>query len=182
MSEQKIVCAKCGKEVGAFDSIRAGEREFCSEACYQNRSKSAGAKLLSGVDGKREIPSGLGLFLVVGAFIAMVWLCVRLVSGPPLPKEVIENADKPAVPSNSKAVSQKDFGEAWPLTVESGVLTCKEGAVFFTSPDGSIYAINGTAGNRGGRDLEPIWKPNPEIPGTRISIGPLIQAGLSLCN
>lgn len=55
--------------------------------------------------------------------------------------------------------------------------------MIFRAPDGTDYAVNGTA-----LTVEPdlpkidaIWKNDPDVPGTRINIGPVIDKGLSLC-
>lgn len=68
----------------------------------------------------------------------------------------------------------------WPLTVPEGVLRCRNMAVTFTAPDGTTYAVNGTARSKY-PGLEPIWKPHPEVSGARMDIGPLLNKGLTLC-
>lgn len=81
-----------------------------------------------------------------------------------------------------------DFGE-WPLTVKSGVLQCEEEIVSsfvvqrvtFTTPDGTVYAVNGHALDAGYPDIKPIWKKDPGSYGLRVNIGPLIDRGLRLC-
>ncbi len=91
--------------------------------------------------------------------------------------------------SNERSVSRADYGNAWPLTVESGTLRCEEpGAVTFTSDeDGTTYSVNGTAEGMaeasGWQNIRPIWAddPNPTMEGLEISIGPLIDDGLALC-
>jgi hypothetical protein len=89
--------------------------------------------------------------------------------------------------SNERAISRTDYGDDWPLTVESGTLRCDEpGAVTFTSDDnGTTYWVNGTAGDmadsNGWQDIRPIWADDPANPGLKISIGPLIDDGLALC-
>ena len=83
--------------------------------------------------------------------------------------------------SETKAhIAQQDFGKTWPFTVTQGELRCDRDAVTFQA-DGTTYAVNGTAGSRGFPRIDPIWSPNPDIPGTRINIGPIIKAGLALC-
>lgn len=88
---------------------------------------------------------------------------------------------------NEQLVRAADYGEDWPLTVNSGVLRCDEpGAVTFTS-GGTTYWINGTAGNfadeNGWLDVEPIWRDDPEDPDPafRVDISPLLDGGLALC-
>lgn len=86
-------------------------------------------------------------------------------------------------------VTAKQFGAAWPLTIESGTLVCttetnKTQAVTLIAGS-ETYAINGTANSKaakmGWRNVRWIWAPNPDIPGTNKPISPLIEAGLKLC-
>lgn len=85
---------------------------------------------------------------------------------------------------SSGQVSRATLGDEWPLTVEAGELRCDGsggvGAVTFTAA-GKTYAVNGIAKQRGIQAIDPIWAPNPSIPGTKKSIGPLIDRGLELC-
>ena len=73
----------------------------------------------------------------------------------------------------------------WPLTVQEGVLRCEGsggiGAVVFRTPDGTDYGVNGTALGQGFPRIDAIWKKDPDIPGTRINIGPVLDRGLELC-
>lgn len=91
----------------------------------------------------------------------------------------------------SISVSQDQFKDSWPLAVTSGTLKCepvpgspKMHLVTFSS-GGKVYALNGIARGhakkRGWLEVRSIWKDNPEIPGAKISIGPLIDHGLGLC-
>ncbi len=90
------------------------------------------------------------------------------------------------VASNEQVVTRSDFGDEWPLTVDSGVLRCEEGSavVFKDDADGTVYAVNGMAQTWDlGVDIEEIWADDPDIPEPefRINIGPLLDAGLDLC-
>ena len=80
-------------------------------------------------------------------------------------------------------VSRADYGSSWPLTVESATLFCAEDAVWVLI-DGDRYALNGWA--RTYKDLpalpRSLWRDNPAIPGLKIDIGVLIDAGLALCD
>lgn len=74
----------------------------------------------------------------------------------------------------------------WPLTVGAVTLRCHEGYSITAQPDGGpLYAVNGTARGqrerRGWRDVREIWRDNPAIPGTKIPITPVLDAGLRLC-
>lgn len=93
------------------------------------------------------------------------------------------NDDPPPVDAQQTAgqISESDYGDQWPLTVPSGTLQCEADAVTFTA-GGVTYAVNGMATTRDfGVDIDPIWRPNPDIPGAKVSIGPLIDDGLALC-
>jgi hypothetical protein len=52
--------------------------------------------------------------------------------------------------------------------------------VVFTAPNGREYAVNGMASGRGYADIDPIWRDAPG-PAPKVSIGPLIDVGLELC-
>jgi hypothetical protein len=73
----------------------------------------------------------------------------------------------------------------WPLMVQEGALRCEgsggSGAVVFRAPDGADYGVNGTALGQGFPEIDPIWKKDPDIPGARINISPVLNRGLELC-
>ena len=78
----------------------------------------------------------------------------------------------------------------WPFTVDSGVIGCvtvDAGPVLvFADTNGTIWPLNGLAlihaPRRGGQPrLDPIWRANPQIPGTRIPLGPMMDAARTLC-
>lgn len=83
-----------------------------------------------------------------------------------------------------------DYGKVWPLTVPFVVVHCRNiiaggmnlQVVTLDDPYDNIYAVNGTAKTHSQYpDLDPIWAANPEIAGSKISITPVIDRGLSLC-
>ena len=94
-------------------------------------------------------------------------------------------------PSVRGRVTKSDFGNAWPLTVTAGTLGCQNppspGAVTFTTDDGTVYWLNGTAGDiaakQGWRDVRPIRAKARHglFARRRKDIGVLIDAGLRLC-
>lgn len=101
-----------------------------------------------------------------------------------------ETTETTEAPADDGAISRADLGEKWPLTVESGTLACDgvaEGAgdVTFTS-EGTTYALNGLAKGRAARngwaEIDPIWADDPDVPGLKVNIGPLIDRGLALCH
>jgi len=86
-------------------------------------------------------------------------------------------------------ITEKEYGEKWPFTVASGRLECKGQAVIFHT-GGKSYAVNGVAKQKAYTAIDPIWKEDPRmkkmfgdqvdfIP--KVSIGPIIDAGLLLC-
>lgn len=92
------------------------------------------------------------------------------------------SAPTPAAPTEQPGlVTRAQFGDRWPLTVDSGVLRCEAGhAVVFTAPSGRDYGVNGAAGNY--PDISPIWADSGVDYAPKKDIGPLIQAGLALCD
>lgn len=89
------------------------------------------------------------------------------------------------VNSSELPVSKEEFGDSWPLTVDSGYLECwKHNAVIFHS-NGKTYAVNGTAigwrRSEGWRDIEEIWADDPTPGYYKIDISPILDRGLTLC-
>ena len=86
-----------------------------------------------------------------------------------------------------RSVSSADLGDAWPLTVPGGTLRC-EGpvAVSFTSDEGIVYAVNGTATAWSGSN-NLAWSAVASIQADdpagarKMKLGPLIAAGVQLC-
>ena len=78
------------------------------------------------------------------------------------------------------AVDASCFDEAWPLTVESGILYCDADAVTFASSEDAVgYAVNGMASTRGAPEIDIIWADAGD--GLKVNISPLISLGLGLC-
>lgn len=83
-------------------------------------------------------------------------------------------------------ITRKEYGDAWPFTLDELQLFCLQGAVIVSNVDtGDSYPINGVASGRADTlrlfPLEQIWRDNPEIAGTKVSVGPLIERGLTMC-
>lgn len=78
-------------------------------------------------------------------------------------------------------VTRDSMGESWPLTVDQAHVECLDGRLAVVHANGMTYALNGTAKSRGYPAVDPIWRANPSIPGTKISIGPLIDIALKQC-
>ena len=83
-------------------------------------------------------------------------------------------------------VTAADFGDRWPLTVDTAVLACEGSlqvpSLYLTIPSGQRYALNGVAMSRlkipGTMDIQ---KPNPEIPGVKMSTDELSKWARLLC-
>ena len=88
----------------------------------------------------------------------------------------------------SEPISREQMKERWPLTVDSGVLSCApEGKLHVVTfrAGGHTYGVNGTAKdygkNMGWRDVREIWKDSAAVPGTKVALTPLIDKGTLLC-
>ncbi len=62
----------------------------------------------------------------------------------------------------SGKVTHEQFGEAWPLTVDSGVLECRGNKEVVFIHEGTTYAVNGNASSKY-TDIEPIWRDDPSF-------------------
>ena len=122
-------------------------------------------------------PAPGAFWLVVGSLTIMAvilgWLAFTNLPG---------RAPEAPGREHAERVKRSDYGDAWPLTVDSGTLRCEgAGAVVFVAPDGTEYGVNGMASKYA--DIDPIWvAPDPSLPNLRKSIGPLIERGLALCD
>ena len=135
------------------------------------------------VEKSSEPPTWFKVVVGIGmAVLAAVWLS----SG-----EEEQQDEQPRLSPNQRSVMRQSWTDgAWPFTVDLGVIECvpiDAGPVLvFTDPDGNVWPLNGTARAHvprvGGQpSLDPIWSSDPEIPGSRISIGPMIGAARALC-
>jgi hypothetical protein len=83
-------------------------------------------------------------------------------------------------------VSRSQFesdGKKWPLTVDSGTLTCESGSRITFTSGGTTYAVNGLAkGDHKWADIDPIWADDGSGPDLKVDISDLIEAGQALCD
>lgn len=142
----------------------------CNECKHQVASTAeacpnCGAKAPGGIRG-RQIAGLVYLALVVLAF---VWIWGLLT--PPEAKTL--------------QVSQAELGDAWPLTIDQGELSCDGASWVLFKADGEVYAVNGSARGHakttGWLDVESIWREDPQSPGFKVLMTPLIERGLPLC-
>ena len=96
-----------------------------------------------------------------------------------------------AVANDPGLLVSTSFGDDWPLTVPYAVVHCDKistggrnlQVATVDAPDGKTYAANGTAKDHGDfADIDPIWAPDPDVAGLKISISPVIDAALALCD
>ena len=75
----------------------------------------------------------------------------------------------------------------WPFTIESGELTCigpaDDPGVFIVADNGDTFALNPAAIRMADRvgaiaDLDPIWRADADILGTRVNVSPMILYAL----
>lgn len=107
------------------------------------------------------------LFLVVGGLLAagLLW-----------------NAVTGGGDSRSKNVSRSGYGASWPLTVDSAKIGCANGQDAYVQVGSIRYALNGTAKADGGySNIAAIWADDPQSPGLKLSITPLIADAQKLC-
>jgi hypothetical protein len=81
-------------------------------------------------------------------------------------------------------VTRQQYGDDWPFTVERGDLWCRspgKNVVFVVN--NVVYALNDEArAAKRWRDIDgPMWRDNPKMPGTKVSLSPLINRGLMFC-
>lgn len=90
--------------------------------------------------------------------------------------------------AGQELVNVEDYGLQWPFTMPEAYLMCLDGnAVAAMDPEsGVMYAVNGAASSKASRlALEPltsVWRENPELPGTKISVSTMVEKGLQLCD
>ncbi|QDT49544.1 hypothetical protein Pan258_35970 [Symmachiella dynata] len=116
--------------------------------------------------------AGIAIAVVLSSILVIGACCIGIYGTP---------VDEPKHDSRkSVLVMREEFGNKWPLTVESGTIYRVETyGIVFQCQEGT-FALNGFAHSRGFPEIDPIWKNDPNIPGTKISISPLINVGLQL--
>jgi Protein of unknown function (DUF2511). len=83
-----------------------------------------------------------------------------------------------AATENPQEVTAEQFGHSWPLTVDHGQIGCTLNAaddpvLTFTTPDGTVYALNALEENRDNEDIREL---------ATGSIGPLRTFAFAVCD
>lgn len=92
-----------------------------------------------------------------------------------------------AMAAQQELISAEHFGKDWPFTFKEGYVACHAGRAItvMDAETGRMYPLNGAAKGKvsalGLDDLEAVWRDNPEIAGTRVSVGAVVEKGLKLC-
>lgn len=122
--------------------------------------------------GKKRSPLLVGCLVVAGLVIGIPAACTAVL----------------ALTGDGEKHFDVDTGTAdangfeWPLTVDEGRIYCPGAGRLVFESDGTRYALNGLAmGTHEYADIDPIWKDNPEIGGTKLDIGGLIEHGNRAC-
>lgn len=88
-------------------------------------------------------------------------------------------------PPKDALVTRDEFDDDWPLDVERGSirgapLDNGDAILLFQVSDGTQYKLNGLASQTSAEVIDAIWSADPDIPGAKVSIGPLITRGLEI--
>lgn len=87
----------------------------------------------------------------------------------------------------AETVSSKDYGEAWPFTVDSVDLLCEGPSpkALARTADGTVYALSGSARSqakeKGWADGQAITKPSPTMPSVKMDYSDIVQRAQELC-
>jgi hypothetical protein len=87
-----------------------------------------------------------------------------------------------------QSVSEKRFGDAWPLTVSHGQVACFNGEdgeiIFFVAPDGKEYSLQGNPApvRKVLLPISPITKRDPKNSDVFMKTDVLIKEGKPLCD
>ena len=119
---------------------------------------------------------GLGIwYSLVGGFVA---------------HDVDPPADRQRTERSSTVSAATWTDGPWPFTIESGELTCigpvDYPGVFLVTDNGDTFALNPAAIRMADQvgaiaDLDPIWRADADILGTRVNVSPMILYALTLC-
>ena len=80
-----------------------------------------------------------------------------------------------------KVTTAAELGQAWPFSVDSGVVSCEGTNIALFTVDGTTYGLNSAALEQNYADSEPIRIDNPAIPGVRLDLGTIISLAIRQC-
>jgi uncharacterized protein DUF2511 len=83
---------------------------------------------------------------------------------------------------NQRQVTRAEFGNDWPLTVESGLLACEGSDSITFETGGKTYAVVDHGIAPFGEPIDPIWADDPTGGASmKKDLEPLMSAGFPLC-
>ncbi len=118
--------------------------------------------------------------IIFGVLIFVV-VTIAVFDAEDVPESTAEPTSAPA-----GFVRAEDYGDAWPLTVPSGIVDCEDDYAYTFEADGTIYAINGAAELRPYNylDIRSIWRDNPDtslVAPPKVSLSPLFLKAEEMC-
>ena len=86
-------------------------------------------------------------------------------------------------------VSSAEYGALWPFHPGEATLYCGGAGAIWAEIDGQHYALNALASAWVEErhpdvvlsDLAPIWRDDPNLPGTKADLGPVMDRALAIC-
>jgi len=79
-------------------------------------------------------------------------------------------------------IEKKDYGKDWAFTVDKLYIGCESDLPFAIVKVGDLpYGLTGRSSSVFGRNINLIWRDNPNLKGTKISLSPFIKKALSFC-
>lgn len=120
---------------------------------------------------------------LLSAILSLAALAVMVACGAPRPAGGGLQQQQRRQVGGRLTVTKAEYGERWPLTVDTAEVECLPGDRYVVHANGTTYGLNGLAmaGPDAYPSVRPIWRDDPNNPGSKVSIAPLIEAAKSTC-
>ena len=76
-------------------------------------------------------------------------------------------------------IKKEQYPDIWPFTFDSCEIFSLAFGAYVISPTGQCYQLNGVPAVLRVRPLKKVWRKNPKISGTKMSLSPFIQIALN---
>ena len=134
---------------------------------------------------KKPMPKSTRIQLWIGIPVLILFILGAIATAR---EEEPKTERSPPLPAGTRIVTEADYGEDWPLTTQRATLRCDSDMVWVEA-SGSAYTLNGHAEmwlaskhpDLTIRDLDEIWRPDPNLPEFKVSISALTWDGLDMC-